>query len=326
MTISNTNRAYLVIVLLLSTFMFTLGASADAEDNLLVFISGVVIFDRDSSGSLTPADDGLESVTVSLLSDSGDVLLTQETDANGSYLFSGLELGTYSVEVDTDTLPMGVSRLASLTPESPVTLEQDNSSVANYDFGYASTLSIGDLVFLDIRETIPGVQDVGDIPLAGVIVELYNIDMDNALVASVTTNDDGRYQFANLEPGNYFIRFTVPDSLREALLADGLIESTDVLAFVDANSGDDSELDSDVSRVSQDEDGSNIGETSTITLAPGSDNNYSFDAGIATESTIPLAVQTNGVTAVTQATLHIILILTMCGTVAVAMASVASRK
>ena len=138
----------------------------------------------------------------------------------------------------------------------------------------------------------------------------------------MTTNNDGRYQFTNLEPGNYFIRFIVPNSLREALLANGTIESTDVLAFVDANSGGDAELDSDVSLVSQDEDGSNIGETSTITLVPGGDNDYSFDAGIATESNVPLAVQTNGVTAVTQTTL--LIILTMFGTLA--MASASSRK
>ena len=69
--------------------------------------------------------------------------------------------------------------------------------------------SIGDRVWADTNQN--GLQDAGEPGVAGFTVELRSLS-DNALVKTVSTGTDGRYQFTNVGPGDYRIRF-VPNPL-----------------------------------------------------------------------------------------------------------------
>ena len=81
-------------------------------------IGDTMFLDRDGSGTFG-AGEGLEGVTVRLyldngtamgVWDAGDTLLqTTLTNENGQYFFGGLAAGTYVVQVDTGTLPAGVT-------------------------------------------------------------------------------------------------------------------------------------------------------------------------------------------------------------------------
>lgn len=57
-------------------------------------------------------------------------------------------------------------------------------------------------VFNDLNGN--GVQEVGEPPLSGVTVNLFDA-ATNTLIATTTTDPSGGYSFTNLVPGNYIV-------------------------------------------------------------------------------------------------------------------------
>ncbi len=113
--------------------------------------------------------------------------------------------------------------------------------------------SIGDFVFDDVDGD--GTQDSGEPGISGVKVELLNAA--GAVVATTTTDSNGKYLFDNLVPGTYSVRFTTPSGLEPTK----------------ANQGDDA-TDSDVSVVAD----TGYVATGSYTLAIGQ-SNLTADAG-----------------------------------------------
>ena len=80
-------------------------------------------------------------------------------------------------------------------------------------------LSLGDTVFDD--SNFNGLRDAGEPGLSNVTVELWDPGSDHAIggsgpnsdlmLTSTTTNSQGLYYFANLQPGTYFMRVLMPD-------------------------------------------------------------------------------------------------------------------
>lgn len=68
------------------------------------------------------------------------------------------------------------------------------------------TGSIGNFVWADVNGN--GVQNPGETGIANIKVWLYN--ELNVLTASTTTNASGLYQFDNVLPGNYYVKFEYP--------------------------------------------------------------------------------------------------------------------
>jgi hypothetical protein len=66
---------------------------------------------------------------------------------------------------------------------------------------------VGDFVWLDTNAN--GIQDQGEAPVPGVVVNLFDPQGDR--VATTTTDADGHYVFDGLVPGDYTVTFTVPD-------------------------------------------------------------------------------------------------------------------
>ncbi len=70
--------------------------------------------------------------------------------------------------------------------------------------------SIGDLVWLDSNQN--GLQDDGELGIPNVLVHL--LDSAGQTIASAVTNGNGRYTFAELQPGDYAIKVDLPIDYR----------------------------------------------------------------------------------------------------------------
>ncbi len=134
------------------------------------------------------------------------------TDAAGNYTISGLAAGSYTVAVDTTTLPAGVTQTGdpdvTVDHKTAVTLAS-GQSLTTADFGYQGTASVGNYVWNDANGD--GVQDATEQPISGVTV-FIDLDADGTRDANepfATTNASGGYQITGLVPGNYTVAIDV---------------------------------------------------------------------------------------------------------------------
>lgn len=119
------------------------------DDNVLTYDFGVrgtsaigdrVWKDRDGDGLQEPGEPGIEGVTVRLLDEDGTLIATTVTGADGEYLFEGLVGGTYTVEIDTSTLPAGLEPTFDsdglATPHRTTIFLPPQTETLTVDFGY----------------------------------------------------------------------------------------------------------------------------------------------------------------------------------------------
>ncbi|MDO5704783.1 MAG: SdrD B-like domain-containing protein, partial [Paracoccus sp. (in: a-proteobacteria)] len=218
---------------------------------------------------------GVANQTVQLLSAAGVVIATTVTAADGSYKFTNLDAGTYSVRFPTtangrvltqqdvggdDTVDSDANQTTGRTGTYTVNV---GDNVTDVDAGYKDpgTASLGDYVWVDANRN--GIQDNGDTGRAGVTVTLYDA-ATGAVVATTTTDANGKYLFTGLQAGNYQVGFTSPDGY----------------SFTTANAGSNDAVDSDAN--------ASTGRTGTISLAIG-ETNLTVDAGLVRNNTAPVA-------------------------------------
>ncbi len=102
-----------------------------------------------------------------------------------------IELGNYTEPTgDGDTAPTGS--------------DADKNSNLTIDFGIFKPASIGDFVWSDTNKN--GVQDSGELGVAGILVKLY-AGTSTTPLATATTDANGKYLFDNLTPGTYTVEF-----------------------------------------------------------------------------------------------------------------------
>ncbi|HSR44512.1 MAG TPA: SdrD B-like domain-containing protein, partial [Acidimicrobiia bacterium] len=156
------------------------------------------------------------------------------------------------------------ANIGTVTGWAPDKTQVRDSDPSHY-FGYSASTTtttaapalggIGNLVWEDRNAN--GVQDPGEPGVAGVTVRLYNAVTD-ALVATQVTDANGNYLFENLQPGDYYLVFILPE-------ADDL--------FVVPNAGVDPGLDSDADNTT------NVSRTPVIKVL-GNVIDNTWDAGI----------------------------------------------
>ena len=223
-------------------------------------IAGVVYIDRDLNGSFNPAapapaDTGITGITVRLLDVNGTVIRTTTTIAGGTYQFTDLPTGTYTVVETLPPLPNhqlmgfydGADNLGSLNGTRPAknqlrltlglnAVTQVSQNGLNYNFGELPPADPNGFVYIDFNNNghrnpgEPGIPNVR-ITLSG-IVRVVNPDGTTgtrALVAADVpgglvhlTDATGFYDFAPIPSGTYSLVETQP-----AGFADGLEENGD---------------------------------------------------------------------------------------------------
>lgn len=235
----------------------------DCPENVYGKIGDFVWFDTNENGIQDSGEAGIPNVLVTLFTCSGDSVAATYTNPNGKYQFQNVIPGSYYVRF---TLPNGyqftikdagsddlsdsdADLLTGKTDCFTLGHGQTNNSI---DAGmYYLKASVGNYVWFDSNEN--GIQDNGENGIKDVVVKLF--DCSDNLIATTNTDSSGHYLFNNLNPGNYYIQFLAPDSLKFTLV----------------NQGSDDELDSDADAIS--------GKTNCFSLAPG-ENNLSLDAGL----------------------------------------------
>ena len=251
-----------------------------------------VWLDQNSDGIHQP-DEPAASATVSLLTNASNVVATTTTDATGRYHFSNLRGGRYRLKfthlppnraftgraagtdpaLDSDpdpvtgltpvfTLAQGAPNLAPITDASTGSIDFENQTL---NAGLVSRYSIHNRVWLDNNGD--GVLGPDDSGVKGVTVAL--LGSDSEVLATDVTSSSGRYNFEQLPPGNYKVRFGKPHRLM----------------FTSKDAGDNPAIDSDADQT---------GETGVFTL--GSDNaaDPSIDAGLTAPANYRGASGSNG--------------------------------
>lgn len=169
--------------------------------------------DANGDGIQDPGEIGIASVTVTLKDSNGDTVAATTTGPDGSYYFTNVDPGTYTVVVDTANFEPG-GPLDGYTVTSGLESEGANTSraitvladdvITNVDFGYDNpTLwSISDRLWYDADRD--GLFDAGESGIGGVAVNL--LDEDGNVIATVITNPDGTFTFSGVPNGNYTIQ------------------------------------------------------------------------------------------------------------------------
>ncbi len=154
-------------------------------------ISGLAFHDLNGDGKHNAGEPGLADIPIELWQD-GERIYTTTTDASGTYSFSGVEAGHYSVR---SGLLAGFVR----TTPDPVAASVAPGGSASASFGFQQMASVSGVVFNDLDGD--GVRDAGEPGIGGVLVTLTNgTDTFTRVTAS-----NGGYLFTNVAPGNYTV-------------------------------------------------------------------------------------------------------------------------
>ncbi len=141
----------------------------------------------------------MEGVTIKLWK--GAVLVaTTATAADGSYGFSGLVPGDYTVE---EVLPDGSYAVTPVTVG--LTLTSGDAETADF-LNAPIHCSIAGTKWNDADAD--GIADEGELGLAGVTIQLWAGD---EMLDETVTGVDGSYLFEDLEPGDYTVVEVVPE-------------------------------------------------------------------------------------------------------------------
>ncbi len=186
------------------------GANYDFCEELPASVGGKVWADPQGDCVFGPQDLPLAGVQIDLLNSQGQTVATTTTDGQGKYKFENLAPGTYSVfEHQPAGYYEGMDLLGTVggvtvgTHGGTDLLSQivlgSGADGINYDFCEELPASVSGKVWADPQgDCVFGPQDI---PLAGVQIDLLN--SDGQVVATTTTNAEGKYKFDNLAPGTY---------------------------------------------------------------------------------------------------------------------------
>ena len=180
-------------------------------------IGDFVCNDANNNGIQDGGEAGIDGVTVTLFDTNGNVVATTTTNPDGSYQFTNVAPGTYTVGFTN--LPIGAtfspanqggdddtdSDVLASGQTAPFTVAA-GQSITNIDAGlYTPTpILIGNFVWNDLNEN--GIQDANEPGVAGVTVTLFS---GTTPIATTQTDAFGNYQFS-VPAGTYTIGFTLP--------------------------------------------------------------------------------------------------------------------
>jgi large repetitive protein len=195
---------------------------AERVPNTTGTISGTVYTDVNNDGVIDSGEAPIGGVQVQLLNAAGVAVATTTTGPGGTYVFSDVPAGSYSVvEVQPtgytdgkDTPGTGSTSLStSANDRILVTLPAGGSSTGN-NFGEqvipVATGTIAGNVYLDTNND--GLR-AGDTGIAGTSLSLLR--SDGTVFATTTTAADGSYSFVNVPAGTYRVVESQPSAFSD---------------------------------------------------------------------------------------------------------------
>lgn len=256
----------------------------------VVAVGNYTWIDTDRDGVQDADEPVIPGVYVELFDENGDPAVDANgdpvpgvyTDADGLYLFDNLLPGSYYMKftpptgydftwaynsddttADSNAWGDGWTDLFTIQPgDGETVVDNDPSTVATFvnptiDAGFVYLpVAVGNYVWYDLDSD--GIQDPDEDPIEGVYVELLNpdgspaTDINGDPVPGVYTDPNGRYLFDNLAPGQYKVRFTLPDDVH--------------YGFTSRAAGNDPFVDSTANRYT--------GETAVFSVIPGTGATY----------------------------------------------------
>ena len=179
-------------------------------------INGSIYRDGDRDGRKGDTEGRYSGVTVQLLDENGTVIATTTTDKDGTYSFEHLPDGTYSIKVVKD----GVLADADQTGDpdttldnasKPITLDENNPTKSDVDFGYVPNNTITGTVYRD--DNRDKMIDGDEPGLEHVSVQL--LDEDGNVVQTLDTAADGTYAFQHLKDGKYTVKVVRSSAIKD---------------------------------------------------------------------------------------------------------------
>ena len=184
-------------------------------------LSGFVYVDANNNGIKETGETPLATVPIALTGTDylgQAVTLSTATAADGSYSFTNLKPGTYTVTETTQPAgyfdgldaKAGVVIPGSNTTDVIGTIALVNgSNVPNNNFGELAPAQLSGYVFKDADAD--GLFDHNEQGFGGVTVKLTGTDTSGKSVSlSLVTNADGSYLFKGLQPGTYSVAEVQP--------------------------------------------------------------------------------------------------------------------
>ncbi|MDD4447837.1 MAG: SdrD B-like domain-containing protein, partial [Methanothrix sp.] len=162
--------------------------------------SGMKFNDLDRNGARDAGEPGLSGWTIKLMKGATEISSTQ-TAADGSYSFTDIAPGSYTVE---EAAQSGWVQSYPATPGMhPITLVSGIAGPTDIDFGNRGSLAISGMKFHD--KNANGKKDDGEPGLSGWEIQLKD-SSDNLLQTATTSAEPGKegvYEFADLSPRTY---------------------------------------------------------------------------------------------------------------------------
>ncbi|HLW64574.1 MAG TPA: SdrD B-like domain-containing protein [Gemmataceae bacterium] len=174
-------------------------ATANAGLDQNAEVGGNVWLDSNDNAVNDAGETNVAGVTVYLLNNSSATVGTATTDANGNYSFANLAPGSYSIQF---VAPAG--DFFSTSSSDAVTLISGQTN-NNVNAGLFQPAAVNGEVWSDTNAN--GVIDAGENGLAGITVDLVS---GTTTLTSTTTDANGNYSFAGLNPGSYSVQFVAP--------------------------------------------------------------------------------------------------------------------
>jgi protocatechuate 3,4-dioxygenase beta subunit len=164
--------------------------------NNQVKISGIKFEDLNGNGAKDAGEPGIVDWTIKLKKAGTEVDSTL-TAADGSYSFTGIAPGSYTIE---ETAQSGWTQSYPLSGTHTITLASGDAGASNLDFGNYRTTGLSGLKFEDRNGN--GAKDTGEPGLVGWTIRLMNGAKE---VAKTVTAADGSYSLTGIAPGSYTV-------------------------------------------------------------------------------------------------------------------------
>ena len=251
-----------ILLITLMLFLVTIIPSVGSDPICITIIGDYVWEDMNFDGIQDQDEPGIDEITVELYTCEDEFICSTYTTDGGFYEFVDIDPGSYYVKF---ILPQNyIFTLQNIGSDDTIDSDADQSTGKTectyicygetddtWDAGLYQRASIGDFVWNDINQD--GIQNIEEPGIDGVTVELYTCE--DFVIASTVTSEGGMYEFSDVIPNCYYLKFILPENYE----------------FTCQDAGGDNTKDSDAD--------TETGITSCFDISPG-ENDDTWDAGM----------------------------------------------